>query len=980
MNGSFDDSDYLDEIASDLWGGNNKNTQNSQLLKIEKESQYFRNKNPITNFNNKNININQNNHRENVIFNFNDNQEINLSSNKKSNFNKVSIDTNNDSKKNLLAKMRNQMNMLNKNTTLPIRNNKSMSVNHINDNFHNDVRNDRNEYEDSISNISKVTNNTHINEKNKLNDKPSVNENKGNKKIKGKGNNGFNKKNEKIDSKSVKSAQLTMKAKDEKITFQLISPYRFTFECSFFPTSEYMKLCKSFGQWDSNRKVWEIGFHKYPEFVENVNKVVNEENKLNKTRTIIVEEIPSFVLKCKLKESLNSEIQEIKTFYNQNGKKYKINIDYRTDFLKQYKLENLEQKILDRLFNFQKEGIKFAIERRGRILLADEMGVGKTIQAICICLVFKDNWPVLVLCPSSLKYNWRNEIMRWTSLTKDDIQVVSKGNESILSSNQKFCIISYDIASNDEKSEELMKLNFQCILVDEAHALKNHETKRCKNLLPIIKNSKRLVVISGTPILARPVEIFTLISSIRPDLYNNFYSFAKRYCGPKETFHGIDFKGTSNLRELNFLLENFMIRRLKKDVLSELPDKFRQRIEVPVDEKLQNMIAALKNKNSEKFQHYYDQVKELILTDQQKNELFPEKKDDEQDTAISLYNKAYLLTGLAKIEGITNYINYLLEEDQKFLVFAHHTEILNKIEESVIAFKKRHKTFNYIRIDGKTASNKRQDLVDTFQEDETYKVAVLSITACATGLTLNQASIVVFAELFFTPAIMIQAEDRAHRYGQKNNVQVKYLVGHKTLDDDIFEALNKKLCIVTETLDDCKKDMEVKKFGKLNYNENNEEESFLGINVRKNPRFSEEIINVKNRKLVKTISKDEIELSYSKISTKEKAKLKGQKKLDEFLKVTNRNSMSNNKNPNSQTNIVESTEDDIINSVIDELDNTSKLSRKDLILSSSYNKNEQSTNDKKTYLLANNLNINSLDNEILELFDEELIYHDSEKY
>lgn len=957
--------DELDAIAVELWEDSNINFEKtSKAFGKDKKSKNMNNKNDISDFNNKPIHDNNNNRsfNEKVIFNFNENNKNEKSVNKK-----VSLDNNNNSKQKLLSNMRNQMNMLNKNSNLPSKINKSMSVSHLNDNkminnFQDDDNCSRNnEFNNKVSK--------------KDNSKPAkLNENKNNKN-KGKGNNGYDKKNGQNESKSVKDPKSNNKI--EIVTFQLISPYKFTFESTFFPTSEYMKLCKDYGQFDYNRKVWEINFNKYPQFLEGVNKIVNEENEVNKLRKIVVKEIPSFVLKCKLKESLNSEMQEIKAIFNINKQQIRIHVDYKMDFLNKYSLERIEPKFLEKLFNFQKEGIKFAIERKGRILLADEMGVGKTIQAICIAKVYDDSWPVLVLCPSSLKFNWRNEIMRWTILDKKDIQVVMKGNEVILNNKQKFCIISYDIASNDNKSQEIDKLNFQCILVDEAHALKNHETKRCKNLLPIIKKTKRLVLMSGTPILSRPVEIFTLISSIRPDLFNNFHSFAHRYCGPKETFHGLDFTGTSNLRELNFLLENFMIRRLKKDVLNELPDKFRQRIEVPVDEKLQNMIAALKNKNTEKFQHYYNQINEQMFSNKN-NELNPEGEKEIDDSPISLYNKAYKITGLAKIDGINNYVNYLLEEDQKFLVFAHHTEILDKLEECVLNFKKKHKGFNYIRIDGKTPSNKRQDLVDNFQQDDTYKVAILSITACSTGLTLTQASIVVFAELFFTPSIMIQAEDRVHRHGQKNSVQVKYLVGHKTLDDDIFEALNFKCGIVSETLDDCRKDLEVKKFGKLNYNDD-EDHHIPSLNIKKNPRYSEEIISVKVRKIVKSVSKEDIDLSYSKIPSKEKAKLKGQKRLDEFLKIDNNNrcslinensSLSKNKECINISNV----DEDYLESAINELDSTIKLNRTDLEKSSGeHTLSGRDKENRKSYLKSKEIDINSLDYEIMELFDEDLI-------
>ena len=165
------------------------------------------------------------------------------------------------------------------------------------------------------------------------------------------------------------------------------------------------------------------------------------------------------------------------------------------------------------------------------------------------------------------------------------------------------------------------------------------------------------------------------------------------------------------------------------------------------------------------------------------------------------------MTGQAKIPGICDYVNYLVDNSCKFLIFAHHTEILDSIEEVIINDK-----ISYIRIDGKVPVEKRQDVVNKFQNDEDCLVAILSITACATGLTLTKASTVVFAELHFTPSIMIQAEDRAHRIGQESGcVNIHYLFGADTLDLLLFRKLNEKQNIVSTTLDNKSKDLNVTK-------------------------------------------------------------------------------------------------------------------------------------------------------------------------
>ena len=175
------------------------------------------------------------------------------------------------------------------------------------------------------------------------------------------------------------------------------------------------------------------------------------------------------------------------------------------------------------------------------------------------------------------------------------------------------------------------------------------------------------------------------------------------------------------------------------------------------------------------------------------------------------------MTGKAKIEGVYD----LLELDQKFIVFAYHYDMLGKIESLM-----KEKHVEYIRIDGSTKQDKRYDYVNNFQNNEKCKVAILSIVAASTGITLTSANLVIFAELTWTPSIMIQAEDRAHRIGQNNDfVDIKYLYGPETLDDFILDRLQKKLTIVSTTLDDKKEILGVKADPKLiNFGEKSSKE------------------------------------------------------------------------------------------------------------------------------------------------------------
>ena len=441
-------------------------------------------------------------------------------------------------------------------------------------------------------------------------------------------------------------------------------------------------------------------------------------------------------------------------------------LDYTTD-TKERNPNELPEKIKKALYNFQLEGIKFGIEHHCRFLLADEMGVGKTLQAISLAYIYRDAWPVLVVCPGSMKYNWKGEIQTWLGFKDHRICILNSSKQKI-SQEAYFYIISYDLMRNVIK--KMRELSFQFVILDEAHSIKNKDSLRAKNIIPIAIRAKRLIIMTGTPLLAKPYEGYPLLYALRPDIFCYFKKFAYRYCDPQPTPMGINWSGTSNTKELHWILSCLMVRRLKRDVLNQLPQKRRRKIQINTDEKI------------------IEQLKKTRKT-------FLGRKGTLE---------CYTLTSKAKINGVKEYISDIIEAKEKFIVFAYHHEMLNSLEELC-----KNKKIDYIRIDGNTKQETRYEYVKKYQQLENYKVAILSIIAASTGITLTAAHMVIFAELTWTPSIMIQAEDRVHRIGQKAEfVDIQYLYGPETLDDFILDKLQKKLTIVSTTLDD-----EKEKFG-----------------------------------------------------------------------------------------------------------------------------------------------------------------------
>ena len=596
-------------------------------------------------------------------------------------------------------------------------------------------------------------------------------------------------------------------SRNRKIGFQLIEQEKVEINPTFFMPPQIVAIIKKYQPiYNPSAKAYQIPFKYYSKLYKDIDNFLNyEENKkIIEFKNITLDPVPLLPLEISSKAS-DISIIKFRQNINQSNKKkssVQITLDYTKDEPKS--INSLPNNFLSVLYQFQKDGISFGIERKGRILLADEMGVGKSIQAIGISLLYKENWPVLIICPSSLKLVWRDEIYKWIpDINKDKINIqIFKSSKDKFNNGLKFYIMSYDLTIKLE--EKILEKNFNFIIADEAHYLKSPEAKRTKCLIPIIQKSKRVLLLTGTPILSRPVELYPLLTMLRPDLFHNFKIFGNRYCDPKQNFFGTDWTGSSCAKELNYILKNIMIRRLKKDVMSQLPPKKRQKIEIQTDQKIIKQIAAI-NITTEDLFKKLDELNSFG-NNTNNNYINEDGETDGSDNLFNLFSKVYMLSAEAKSQGVKDYIHYLLDNKCKFLIFAHHKIMLDAIEEEVKKLK-----IDYIRIDGRVKLEKRQEYVNKFQTDETCLVAILSITACYTGITLTAASTVVFSELHMTPAVMIQAEDRAHRIGQEHEcVNIHYLYGPETLDEVLFKMLNQKQNIFSNTLDNMSQNMEVK--------------------------------------------------------------------------------------------------------------------------------------------------------------------------
>lgn len=421
-------------------------------------------------------------------------------------------------------------------------------------------------------------------------------------------------------------------------------------------------------------------------------------------------------------------------------------------------------------YKYQIKGIDFIERNKGRALIADDMGLGKTIQAIGWSQLHKKRRPVIIVCPSSLKLNWQREIIKWTK--ESSIEILTGKTPYEISSD--FVIINYDIL--DAWKEDLYDYCPEIIIADEGHYIKSNTAKRTKAFRYICKGVPHLIVLTGTPIENRPVEIYNIIRLIHPDLFKNYMAFIKEYCGARLTPYGWDVSGATNTEKLHQILtETIMIRRRKHDVLKQLPKKSHTSIILEVD-------------NEREYKRAENDIIQYLL--EEKGKLKAQKASAAEVLVTIETLKQLAVKG--KMKQVLEWIALFLSSGEKLILFTTHKEPIDIIT----------RTFtSAVKIDGSVSMANRQKAVDAFQTDPKVNLIVGNIKAMGVGLTLTASSNVAFIELGWTSSIHLQAEDRAHRIGQKNHVNVYYLLAKGTIEEMIMEMLNKKAKIIDQIMD-----------------------------------------------------------------------------------------------------------------------------------------------------------------------------------
>lgn len=407
---------------------------------------------------------------------------------------------------------------------------------------------------------------------------------------------------------------------------------------------------------------------------------------------------------------------------------------------------------------FQEDAILFSKDKPS-VLFADEMGLGKTVEAIGFLNEHTEIESLLVVCPATLKINWARELDAWLISPCVDVE-----------------IINYDI---------LHKLNmnksYDVLILDEIHYAKSRSAKRSR-LCRLIK-AKYKLGLTGTPLLNRPEELFHPLHLLDPITWpmSSYKKFTLRYCNAHMGNWGWDVSGASHLDELQEKLAPLMIRRLKKDVLKDMPEKRWQIIELPTAGASPELRAQLKESRERVAQiegTYAHDIKKLESA----------LSVEWQEMAILRHE-----VGRFKVLMALELVGDILCSEKKVIIFAHHRDVVEELQIGLAKY------FPAV-IHGGTTQAMRQSAVDRFQRDVKCRVFVGNIQAAGVGITLTAASHVVFCEADWTPGIMEQAADRCHRIGQKESVLIQHLVLEGSLDAHIAKTLMKKRSVIDKVL------------------------------------------------------------------------------------------------------------------------------------------------------------------------------------
>lgn len=427
-------------------------------------------------------------------------------------------------------------------------------------------------------------------------------------------------------------------------------------------------------------------------------------------------------------------------------------------------------------YEYQKEGIAYALQHK-RCIFGDQPGLGKTLQAIGTVTIARA-YPVLVVCPAALKINWQREFMKFAgkqALILDD-KNKSTWHRFVETKCCDIYITNYEslrkffvMGIKDDTRFTMRSITFdprialfKSVIIDESHKCKSSKTQQSKFLEGICKGKEYVLELTGTPVVNNNADLIQQLKIMgRLEDFGGYRHFVERYCdGPKQSSH---------VKELNWRLSmTCFFRREKAKVLTQLPDKSRQYIEVDIDNRKE-----------------YDRAEADLIQYLREYKNASDEKIEKAMRGEVMVRMGILksISARGKIKVFSEFIHDVIDGGEKLIVFAYLKEVVQELKRNFP---------DAVTVTGEDNATRKQAAVDKFQNDPECKLIILNYKSGGTGLTLTAASRVAFIEFPWTFSDCEQAEDRAHRNGQKNNVNCYYYLGKDTIDKYMYQVIQTK--------------------------------------------------------------------------------------------------------------------------------------------------------------------------------------------
>lgn len=447
-------------------------------------------------------------------------------------------------------------------------------------------------------------------------------------------------------------------------------------------------------------------------------------------------------------------------------------------------------------YPYQLEGVRYALEHR-RCIFGDQPGLGKTLQAICSVVkahkeaqIFGESFPALVICPAALKVNWQREFKKFAGINAVILDDCIRDNwhrfmEMKLPNGEPLCsvfIVNYEslkkffvrrvkssvrFSLRSIEFDERISL-FNSVIIDESHKCKSGKTQQSKYVEGICKGKRWVFALTGTPVVNNNTDLIQQLRILdRLEDFGGYKAFMARFCdGPKKS---------SNLRELNYRLwTSCFFRREKQKVLTQLPDKMRQYITCDITNR--DEYNAAEN-NVLKYLRQYKNASDDKIARAMRGEVM---------VRMGILKQ---IAAKGKIKAVSEFIHDVIDGGEKLILFAYLKDVVEALKAEFP---------DAVTVTGSDNITQKQNAVDSFQNDPDCKLIILNYKSGGTGLTLTAASRVGFIEFPWTYSDCEQAEDRAHRNGQKNAVNCYYFLGENTIDRYMYNVIQTKKDIANE--------------------------------------------------------------------------------------------------------------------------------------------------------------------------------------